>query len=203
MKVRLQNIEKLAKQLENTVEAVTKILNGRGIVVLNGYYDDALFQATYREPSVDSRKRIDWGLSDRLGIGAAKALLDPLNIRITIHDPKRGNHLLLKKSGVYRYIKWQYSNYLNRGTEAQMTVTNVNVDSMYTHYLFTCFEGPYGWAIPQRDLRNAHAKLLAGEEVPGFTLPKAKEKHPGGVLKVRLDTTAAKFSLKTAKQLGF
>lgn len=204
MALRLRKVESLAKELNTTPDSVITMLSNKGVATVDGYYDSALFDALLKTPVISAKQRLDWGVSHRLGIGAVKHILDPLGVRITIHDCKGAQYLMLKKGGIHRYVKWQYSNYAGKKTRSCIfPVRGFMLDAKFEHYLFTCFDGPFAWAISRQEMIKNYGLLTGGKEVTGFTLQKGLEDHVGGALSLRLHLDTSKFELKLPKQLGF
>ena len=202
--MRLRSITKLAEELEKTPDACIKMLAAKSIYVIDGFYDSALLEATAQEPRIAARQRVEWGLSPRLGLGAVKAVLDPLGVRIVIHDPKGAQWLMLRKATQTNYVKWHYANAVGKTTNtAVFAVRNFLTVKAPNHYLFTCFEGPFAWAVPTKTMTAAWNTLQKGEPVDRFQIAKGQTKHVGGALVIQLNTNSSKFELKDAKQLGF
>ncbi len=204
MGIRIRRVSELAKEINKSVEDTTKLLSARGIVVIDGYFDKGLFEALYNEPSLLTRKRTDWGLSHRLGIGAVKYLLDPLGIRIVVHDCRGTQWLVLRSDSKNVLVRWQYANDFTAGTWCAFSVRNFLRPNAPPYYLFTVFNGPHAWAISTRTLVVAWNKLHENEEKHDiFKIPDGFEEHEGGALSVSLTASSNKFELKDKKQLGF
>ena len=204
MALRLRKVEALAAELNKDVQDVINILTNKGVRVIDGLYDQALFDAILKEPALRGKQRLEWGLSHRLGIGAVKHLLDPMGLRITIHDCKGAQYLMLKKGLTHNYIKWQYSNSVGRRIRAcTFSVRGFTAESKFDHYLLTCFEGPFAWAISRKHLIAAHNTVKSGQELEGFRIPNSLKDHPTGALILRLSLDSSKYEFKNIKQLGF
>jgi hypothetical protein len=204
MALRLRKVELLAKELSKDVNDAINMLANKGIKVVDGYYDQFLFDAILKEPAIRSQQRLEWGLSHRLGIGAVKSLLDPLGLRITVHDCKRAQYLMLKKGTEHSYVKWQYANSSGVKTRTCLFQTLGFVDDeKQDHYLFVCFDGPFGWVLSRKQLISTWNTLRADGEVTSFSIPKKYAEHAGGALQIRFNIDTSKYELKNTKQLGF
>lgn len=202
--MRLRPLSKLAAELEKTPEACIKMLAAKSIYVIDGFYDAALLEATAAEPQLAARTRVEWGLSPRLGLGMVKALLDPLGIRVVIHDPKGVQWLMLRKGAQTNYVKWQYSNtFGSKSNTCTFEVRNFLAETAPFHYMFTCFDGPFAWVVHTKILIAAWNTLQSGQPVERFAIVKDMSEHPGGALVLKLNTASSKFELSEAKQLGF
>lgn len=203
MALRLRKVESLAKELNKDSDDVINMLLNKGIKTVDGYYDQALFDATMKEPALKAQQRTEWGLSPRLGIGAVKSIMDPLGIRITVHDCKGAQYLMCKKGNVHQYVKWQYANSAGKKVRAcNFQVRGFMVDAKFEHYIFTCFEGPFAWALSRKHMIAAWDTIISGGEVTGFQIPADHRESETGSLLVRLSLDNSKFEFKAAKQLG-
>ncbi len=201
---RLRRVEALAESLGQSTDQTYKMLQDKGIATINGLYDQALLDAVFAEPTMRQKQRFDWGLSTRLGIGAAKHLLDAQGIRISIHDCKRTQFLMLSKDDVKHYVRWQYANYAApKSASCSFSFHGFLEDESYEYIFLTCFDGPFGWALTRTTLIKAWEALQAKKEFTGFYIPKGKTKHKTGSLLAHLSTDASKYELKSPKQLGF
>lgn len=201
--MRLRSINTLAKELNKTVDECVTMLASRSIYVIDGYYDASLFEAVLSEPRLAARARIEWGLSPRLGLGAVKTLLDPLGVRVVIHNPKRCQWLMLRKGTETSYVKWQFANEFGR-TDLMCTLEVRNfLEENAPLYFFTCFDGPHAWVLTPKILTKNWIALKSGEAVEDFKISRNQAANPGGALTIRLNTRSSKFALKDSKQLGF
>jgi len=204
MALRLRKVESLAKELNKTDSDIVNMLFSKGIRTIDGYYDQTLFDATAKEPALKTQQRIEWGLSPRLGLGAVKAILDPLGVRITVHDCKGAQYLMLKKDQTSSYCKWQYANSAGKKVRAcNFQVRGFVADAKFENYIFTCFEGPFAWAMTRKQMLATWNSIKSGKEVNGFKVPETHLEHEGGSLQVRLSLDSSKFELRTPSQLGF
>jgi len=204
MPVRLRSIHKLAKEQSTTADVMVGILAARGIAVVGDLYDAALYEAVGTATDAPTSSKVNrWGLSHRLGLGAVKFLLDPLSIHITVHDCRGSQYLMLRKKGRLSYVKWHYANYAAvRTSTCKFQVRGFVYDAKYDYYLFTCFDGPFAWVIPRKQLLSTWNALLKGKEVNDFGIIKGQEENEGGALQIRLHTETSKFALTDSKQLG-
>lgn len=208
MRIRLRRVANLAKEVNKSVEETTKILSARGIVVIDGFYDRGLFEALFNEPALLTKKRIEWGISHRLGIGAVKYLLDPLGIRIVVHDCRGSQWLMLRSENKNVLTRWQYANGYTSGPWCVFSVRNFLQEGAAPYYLFTVFDGPHAWAISTKTLVAAWDALKQGRGSKAgiedhFSIPEGLTDHEGGALSVRVSVESHKFELKSKKQLGF
>jgi hypothetical protein len=205
MTIRLRRVDALATELKKSATDVKKMLSAKGIVVVDGYYDGGLFDAVFKEPALLGRKRVEWGLSHRLGLGAVKYLMDPLGIRIVVHDCKATQYLMLRRSSKNVYVNWRYANEPTTASCCVFGVRNFLRDNAPNYYLFTCFDGPIGWVVPTKAMVAAWTTLKANgpDDTSIFSIPTGFEEHEGGSLFIQLDLTSSKYELKDHKQLGF
>lgn len=201
---RYKKISAFATELDITEDQAVKQLEEKRVPVYEGWYDDALWQAVMQEKYVAGKKRLATGLSSRLGVGAVQAILDPLDIAVTVHDPHGAQWLMLAHGTRRTYVKWHYSNDQQvRKETCTFHVRNFMGASAPAYYLMTCFTGPVAWALTPGVLTRAWKDLSSGKTLTQASIPNGYEEHEGGCLVLRLSTTNSPYLLRDKKQLGF
>lgn len=204
MALRIQEVSKLAEELGKETPEVVQLLTSKGISTIGGYYDAALFDAVTKEPALTTKKRLEWGLSPRLGLGAVKAILDPMGVRVTVHDCRGSQWLMLRHGVKTVYVKWYYTNVpVTRKKWCNFEVRGFLRDDAPQNFLFTCFDGHFAWALSRATIRSAWTNMQQDKEVSLFSLVVGHEEHETGAVRIRLHTGTSKFQLQSPKQLGF
>jgi len=200
MSSRFRTIEDLAAERNKSTGDMEKILSDKGIVVVNGLYDSVLFEAVFTAPS-----KADGGLSPRTGLGAVQSLVDPLGVRVLVHDVHRTQTLVFRKGTKNTIAKWQYIG-LAHGNVYAFTVRGFLSNHSPTHFFLTCFEGPHAWVATRQQLTREWKLIKEKGNDPndtGVRIPPGSEDSESGHLVLRLTATPSKYFLQTAKQLGF
>ena len=197
MSTRYRSIEELANARNKSVQEITKILSDRGIAVVGGLYDSVLFEAVFTAPSKTG------GLSPRTGLGAVQALVEPLGIRILVHDAQRSQTLVLRKGSKNTVVRWQYTHTANQ-TTASFHIRGFLEKDVFNHYLLTSFDGPTAWVFSTAQLSNLWKKLQEGATIrdENIRIPSGEENAERGSLVLRLNQTSSIYLLKNQKQLG-
>lgn len=200
MSSRFRTLETLATERNKSVGDMEKILGDKGIVVVNGLYDSVLFEAIFTAPS-----KADGGLSSRTGLGAVQSLVEPLGVRVLVHDVHRAQTLVFRKGTKNTIAKWLYIGQ-TFGNVYPFSVRGFLNANAPTHFFLTCFEGPHAWVATRQQLAREW-KLIKEKgndpEDASVRVPSGSEDSESGHLVLRLKATPSKYFLQTAKQLGF
>lgn len=203
MSRRYQQVQTLADELGLSSKDATQQLKALRVPVVDGWYDAVLYAAINVDPYVSGRSKRGMSLSPRVGLGCVYAVLRPLDVHVSIHDPRGPQWLLLRHAENSAYVKWQYTGKLAQRQQCcTFEVRNFLTDGAPGAYFFTCFDGSHAWAISAKALQNAWNQLREGKEINEVYYNEEHAEHPGGVLRLRLSAADSPFLLKDKKQLG-
>lgn len=196
---RFHEVSELAKEKGQSVDETTKMLRDRGVAVINGIYDNVLYEAVFAAPTGR-----DGFMSPRTGIGAVQALVNNLGMKLIVHDANRSQTLVFRKGSQNVVARWQYITSAV-GNVSQFTVRSFLAIDAPTHYFFTNFDGPIAWVANRQMLTRSWNKLRdRGNSETDTTerIPPGRERHDAGYLQLRLSENSSKYLLQSSKQLG-
>lgn len=190
----IREVSSLAETLKKSVKDTEKALTELGVSTISGYYDHARYTAAFNEPSWLRERRNEWTLSHDKGLGAAKYVLDALDIDIVQHDLAVPQRLMLqtrnkrgrnKRSLVKLYYrnKWIKRDY-NVSNAVNFIATNfLNTDAQA--YLFLCVEGKTAWAY-STEMLQVYFDELREQPFPQYVdsviCREVDKEHPNGSL---------------------
>lgn len=214
---RLRSIDELAEECGSLAKA-TALLKEAGTPVIFGMYDSGALIALQNEPqqtNVGKKTKAAWTLAPTDGLGAIKALVDPLELDIVRHLYRRTNYVTLRNSSNKRQqVKVYCINSANpQSGNASFSLTGFLREGSSAYYLLVCFDGrgaeeeetvngPRAWALSRAQAQTMHrAAVKSGGESGGAKVGRESLDDLNGRMRLTLGTDS-QFALTEAKQLG-
>lgn len=199
MGARFREVSELATEKGLSNDEAIKMLRDRGVAVIDGIYDNVLYEAVFAAPTGR-----DGFMSPRTGIGAVQSLVNKLGMKLIVHDANRSQTLVFRKGSQNVVARWQYITAAT-GNVSAFTVRSFLALDAPTHYFFTNFDGPIAWVANRQMLSRTWNRLRErGNSTTDTTerIPPGREGHETGYLQLRLSENSSKYLLQSAKQLG-
>lgn len=203
---KLRRVDDLAEELGSLTKAMAA-LREAGVLPMFGMYDVGALDALQAEPkqsNIGKNAKNTWTLSPTDGIGAIKAVLDPLDVDIVRHLYRRTHYITIRNgAGKRQQVKLYCVNSKHpKSGNASFSMTGFLRETSAAYYMMMCFEGPTAWALSRGQATAMHkAALKNGGEGVGVRIgPEAMEDLNG-----RMRVTFApdsQYLLTEAKQLG-
>jgi len=203
---KLRSINDLAEELGSLAKA-TAALKEAGISPMFGMYDMGALEALANEPkqtNVGKSAKNSWTLAPTDGLGAIKAVLDPLEVDIVRHLYRRSNYITVRNgNGKRQQLKLYCINSKNPKTgNASFTMTGFLRETSAPYYMLMSFEGPTAWVLSRAQAAALHRAALKNEGI-GVNVRVGREamEDLNGRMRVTM-TSDSQYLLSEAKQLG-
>lgn len=206
MTFRLRALEDLVEELGTQAKA-TALLKEAGAALVHGMFDQGALDAFNSEPkttNVGKSSKSAFTIAPTDGVGAFKAVLDPLELDIVRHLYLRSNFLTVRNAKRQRAQLKVYciSSGHPRTGNASFTLNGFLREDAPQYFMLIVFDQVRAWVMSKQQAQLLHkATVKAGGKTDTATVKKADLDDLNGRMRVTLGMESD-YLLTSAKQLG-